>query len=149
MSLKKAFEELIGSERQKQGAFESYLGKVTALQLSENTCTVESLEDSEIVYYEVRISADLTNTNNFRLIPKLNSIVVVSQIGTSNYYISMFSAIEKFNFIAENESLKELIADLISAIKAITVTTGTGPSGVPINIADFIAIETRLDNFFE
>jgi hypothetical protein len=40
--------------------------------------------------------------------------------------------------------LLDLIDRLISAISAMTVTTALGPSGPPINIADFLAIQTEL-----
>jgi len=48
-----------------------------------------------------------------------------------------------------SESLKAIISDLIDKIMALTVTTPVGPSGVPINVADFAAIKTRLPNLFE
>ncbi len=44
------------------------------------------------------------------------------------------------------ESLKTILDDLITQITMITVPTGVGPSGVPINSAAFTAIKTRLNN---
>jgi len=43
------------------------------------------------------------------------------------------------------ESLKTILDDIITAINSITVPTGVGPSGVPINAAQFISIQQRLD----
>ena len=48
-----------------------------------------------------------------------------------------------------SESLKSIISDTLDKIMALTVTTPVGPSGVPINLADFAAIKTRLPNLFE
>jgi hypothetical protein len=42
--------------------------------------------------------------------------------------------------------LKDILSDLIDAIGALTVPTGVGPSGLPINKTQFDAIKTRLDN---
>tara|TARA_R110000851_G_scaffold117451_5_gene244215 strand:+ start:45583 stop:47214 length:1632 start_codon:yes stop_codon:yes gene_type:complete len=47
--------------------------------------------------------------------------------------------------IVLGNELKSLIQELILAIKSITVPTGTGPSGPPINIAQFEAVSNKLD----
>lgn len=48
-----------------------------------------------------------------------------------------------------SESLKTIISDLIDKILLLTVTTPNGPSGTPINAAEFSAIKSRLPNLFE
>lgn len=45
--------------------------------------------------------------------------------------------------------LKKTLTDLLTAIQKLTVTTGVGPSGPPINIADFIKVQTDLSNYLE
>jgi len=45
-----------------------------------------------------------------------------------------------------SESLYQLLKDCFTYITALTVPTSTGPSGVPINVADFNSLITRLDN---
>jgi hypothetical protein len=54
-------------------------------------------------------------------------------------------------FKLENGSsgLKKTLGDILTAIQALTVPTGTGPSGPPINIADFIKAQTDLTNYLE
>ena len=42
------------------------------------------------------------------------------------------------------ESLKAILTDLIDAILTETHPTGTGPSGTPINAAQYTAIKTRI-----
>jgi hypothetical protein len=45
-----------------------------------------------------------------------------------------------------SESLFGLLNDLLTAIMALTVTTSTGPSSVPVNLTSFSALSTRLSN---
>ncbi|MGI9158242.1 MAG: phage baseplate assembly protein V [Saprospiraceae bacterium] len=47
------------------------------------------------------------------------------------------------------ETLKAILTDLIDAILAETHPTGTGPSGTPINAAQYTAIKNRLPNLFQ
>lgn len=54
-----------------------------------------------------------------------------------------------FTMIRSGEGLKKVLEDLITAITQLTVPTGVGPSGVPINAAAFTAIKNRLGNFLE
>lgn len=54
-----------------------------------------------------------------------------------------------FAFDNNKTGLKSILADLVSALKALTVTTGTGPSGTPINISQFIKVEQQINNLFE
>lgn len=45
------------------------------------------------------------------------------------------------------DTLKGLLDELIDALAAMTVPTGTGPSGTPINIAQFQSIKARWQQF--
>lgn len=47
------------------------------------------------------------------------------------------------------ETLKSLLSDLIDAILAETHTSSSGPTGPPINAAQYTAIKNRLVNLFE
>ena len=49
----------------------------------------------------------------------------------------------------ENETLKKLMVDLITAIKALKFTTSNGPTINLINIADFVALENRFNKFLK
>jgi hypothetical protein len=46
-----------------------------------------------------------------------------------------------------SSGLKKTLKDLIDAINLLTVPTGTGPSGVPINASTFTSIKNDLDNY--
>lgn len=52
-------------------------------------------------------------------------------------------------FVKGGEGLKKTLEELIDAITKLTVTTGVGPSGVPINVADFIKIKQGLNDYLE
>lgn len=95
--------------------------------------------------------------------PALRSVVFCSQLPHSNRLIVLaVSEIESFSIKVNNvelsgdadglvlknggESLKSIMVDTFDALMAMTVTTGVGPSGTPINLADFQHLKTRLDN---
>lgn len=63
---------------------------------------------------------------------------------------SVVKATEKgLTFIKSGAGLKKTLEELIDAITKLTVTTGVGPSGVPINVADFIKIKQGLNDYLE
>jgi hypothetical protein len=64
------------------------------------------------------------------------------QSGHSEFNISG----SQFKMNASGESLYQLLKDCFTYIAALTVTTSTGTSSVPVNIADFNLLITRLDN---
>lgn len=49
----------------------------------------------------------------------------------------------------QTESIKMILSDLIDAMLAETHPTGTGPSGTPINAAQYSAIKIRINQLFE
>ncbi len=55
----------------------------------------------------------------------------------------------KIELSNNNETLVACLSDLMDKIEAITVPTGTGPSGVPLNAADFAAIKVRINNLLQ
>lgn len=48
-----------------------------------------------------------------------------------------------------SSGLKKTLEDLLTAIQKLTVTTGVGPSGPPVNIADFVKVQQELNNYLE
>lgn len=45
--------------------------------------------------------------------------------------------------------LKKTLEELINAVCRLTVTTATGPSGTPINAAEFMRVKNELSNYLE
>ncbi|NLF42665.1 MAG: hypothetical protein GX587_08215 [Bacteroidales bacterium] len=89
---------------------------------------VERVESVKVIIGTTVITADETG---FSLLSDKTSVK-----GTS-------SALE---IKTANENLKSILADMLDAISQITVTTGVGPSGTPVNVMDFTSIKTRLNN---
>lgn len=44
------------------------------------------------------------------------------------------------------DTLADLLKDLCKALQALTVNTSVGPSSVPTNVADFVTIQSKIDN---
>lgn len=115
-------------------------------------CVVKVAEDVNI--YRVRLRSVTGATTGELLKPTVGSNVMISRIGKSNeWYVIKYSAVDditlningKWGVKNATEDLKSIMNDLLAAIQALTVTTPAGPSGPPINIADFIAIDVRIN----
>ncbi len=126
---------------------------------------------------EVRKRAAVDGGKGIVITPVKGSSIIVSKlsgIDSNSYVISMFSTVESIKITLENhvllldkdglsvdlssgklviknnqENLKTLITDLVSEIMKITVTTGTGPSGTPINIPQLQQISQRIPKLFK
>ncbi len=48
-----------------------------------------------------------------------------------------------------NSGLKKTLNDILTALQLLTVPTGVGPSGIPVNAATFKAIQEDLNNYLE
>lgn len=56
---------------------------------------------------------------------------------------------EGFTLSRDGAGLKKTLDSLLDALSKLTVTTGVGPSGVPINAADFAKIKQELTKYLE
>ena len=128
------------------------------------TCTVEA---AGVTYEEVLLRAatlDDPEGKGAYLLPEVGSVVLVSRLGGSNeLYVAMFSevdaahlrigdstlAVTREGFVVEcgASGLLSTLERLLDALCALTVTTGVGPSGTPVNMADFKAIKEDLKNY--
>ena len=149
----------------KQRDVDTFPVKALSVDKSAGTCKVT---DDELEYTDVRLSAVIDgNDKKFYLFPKVGSSVLVSPINKDlkNLYVEAYSEIDgldlkiedvhfnidKDGFLLkkENETIKKLMADLITAIKAMKFTTNNGPTINLVNIADFIALENRFNQFLK
>lgn len=138
---------------------------VVAVDKPAGTCTVT---DDEIEYTDVQLTAVKDDTGNkFFLFPKVGSSVLVSPINEDIHrlYIEVCSEIESlqlsvegvqlqvdasgFLLKKENETLKKLMGDLLTAIKDMKFTTNTGTTINLVNKPSFEALETRVNNFLK
>lgn len=130
----------------------SQMCRVKSVDLSKGTCEVIALEDEvsndHMVIRDVMFQAGGSSSSGVTLVPKVDSIVMVSFLKDSTAFISLTSKVEKIDIKNDEEDLKGLLTDLISAIEQLTVPTGVGPSGVPINATAFSQIKQRLSKLF-
>jgi hypothetical protein len=89
-------------------------------------------------------------SGGFVLWPKAGSFVVVSLVDNdpNHCYVAMVSEVEQFTLSTATDSAGKLFADFFTAIGQLTVTTGTGPSGPPINLSAFQALAQRAGALF-
>lgn len=137
-------------------------GVVTEVDETKFTATVKiGLVD----FYEVPLRVLSGSQASFIEIPKVgtNCVVVFRDANMGRPYIlevhectkilvkigTSTMTINESGFLMSRGSsgLKKTLSDLIDAISQLTVTTGVGPSGVPINLSTFTQIKTDLDNY--
>lgn len=154
-------------------AVDTFPADVVSVDKTKGTCTVN---DGELDYTNVRLTAIIKdNGKACFLFPKVGSSVLVSPINEDlkKLYVEAYSELESFDLKIENvqlqidkdgfllkkqnETLKALMADLLTAIKAMSFlvnTTGTaaaqtGQTTTLNNIADFTTIENRFNQFLK
>ena len=145
--------------------------QVIAVNQSEKTVDVKPVDDTAEIF-DVRLQAE-SETGGLVIYPKVGSSVLVVFINKNSAAVVSTSEIKKFELVIEtvkfdidkdgfllkkeNETLKKLMSDLLSAIKAIkfTVTTTgtaaaqTGQTTTMTNLASFSAIENRFNQFLK
>lgn len=128
-------------------------------------CDVETMDDLEV--FDVRLSAIEDNDKGLRIVPKVGSTILIGNIGASKteYFMVAHEEIESLSVtigqtkfeLASNklklekggQNLGAVLKELIDAIRAITVTTPSGPSVIPLlNDAQFVALKTKLNQLF-
>jgi hypothetical protein len=137
-------------------------GTVKTVNKDALTCDVERL-DGLADLLDVRILP--ATPGGLKLVPKEGADVICAMLSEQDAYLLNASELDSFavtvgdtvieadaktgvQITVGGESLGKLYNDLLSAIQKITVPTGTGPSGVPVNLADFTALQTRASKFF-
>lgn len=168
-------------QRLKEAADSVAYGTIQDVDEDARTCNVKvgGVTYEGVLLYAIE-NAELKGP---AIIPKKNSGVLVSRIGSSSRrYVEMFSEIDKvvltiadnielavdadglklvadkatlqagtagFKMTRGGAGLKKTLGDLCDAIGQLTVPTGTGPSGTPINIASFTQIKQGLNDYLE
>lgn len=130
-----------------RGEMYSIIAKVKKVDLSDYTCDVEPVnEDVELL--GVKLHSGIGSAKTILIIPKIGSHVVCTFINKTQAYVSLCDEADKIEVKSSTESLNDILKDLITAMEQMTVTTGVGPSGVPINLAQFTAVKNRLTLLF-
>jgi len=141
--------------------YETYACRVTAVDGA--TCKVERIIDDKAVS-DVRLNATVKLGDGLVVTPKVGSVVLITNIDGDKNFVSQFSEVEKvefkdvhgFELVVEDGkvsvknngyNLRKAFDDLLDAIGRLTVPTGAGPSGTPINIMEFEGVRKNLNNF--
>jgi hypothetical protein len=95
--------------------------------------------------FQVTISDDQERLTIAQLEGAKQSVVINSDNVTVTSKTVFLGASENAQKMILGEDLVKKLRDLIDTIKLITVPTGFGPSGMPINTPAFTAIEDTLD----
>jgi uncharacterized linocin/CFP29 family protein len=129
-----------GLKRLLKGVATSFLATVE----KDNGDTVDVKDLDGTRYPEVRKIAT-AGKRGILVEPVVGSYVIVSRIAGSNeLFVSMYSEIETVEIKNDEYSLKQAFDEILDAIGRLTVTTATGPSGVPINKIEFDDIKQKV-----
>lgn len=142
----------------------TFPASVVSVDKEAGTCTVT---DGELEYTDVQLSATVNDERRFFLIPALESFVLVSPIqeDVNRLYVEMVSELDEvimrteeaefsfndagFLLKKQNETLKQLMTDLLQEIQNMKFTTNAGPTILLLNKPQFAEIETRFKDFLK
>ncbi|MEM7372824.1 MAG: hypothetical protein AAF587_29655 [Bacteroidota bacterium] len=141
----------------------SKLCKVVSVDESEATCTVDLLDGGAPVE-AVRLSASPSHAG-LHVIPKVGSEGVITWLSKHQAYLALASDIDHIKIdVGQSvlqvdasgivlsrgtESLAAILKDILTQINLITVSTPSGPSAVPNNVAAFSAISARIETLLK
>ena len=92
---------------------------------------------SDGTYFEYDASG-----HTYKIIPGAAATVTIQDGDGGEFKLSG----GKMSFKNGGTDLKTILNNILSHIQALTVSTGTGPSSVPVNIADFINDNTNVNS---
>ena len=157
----------------KQRDVDTFPAVVLSVDKSKGTCLIEG---DGLELPDVQLSSIIDGSNKkFYLFPKVGSSVLVSPINEdfNRLYIESYGEVESLDLIIEtvqfkvdgagfllkkqNETLKALMADFITACKNLSFTvstTGTssaqtGTTTALVNTAEFVVVENRFNQFLK
>lgn len=143
-----ALTEFVG---RKAGKNYSLVCTVKTIDLTAKTCYCEPLDDSADIQ-QVRLIAEKTK-DGFILIPKLESLVVVTFLSESSAYVSMVSQVDEIHLAGINygglaktleitdklNNIEDKINDLITAITGWTPVANDGGAALKLALSTWLA----------
>lgn len=164
--------QLLVELAKEHGPAVSNIAKVKEVNEQKATCVLVDEDGQEI--FDVRLRPVLNENKSLILIPKLESYVLAVRIEDNDeWFVVGYDQIDKVGYYIDqcvfeidsegfllkkqNETLKKIMVDLVSAIKSIQLlvsTTGTasaqtGQTTTLVNMNDFLEIETRINEFLK
>ncbi len=144
---------------------DTFPAKVVSVNKEKGTIVIN---DGELEYTDVALSATVEDGGKrFFLFPKVESYVLVSPVQEDIHrlYVEFFSEVEELDFRTEetqlkvndegfllkkeNETLKKLMEDLITAIRNMVFQTNSGITIQLLTDPQFEALKTRFNNFLK
>ncbi|MDY0104392.1 MAG: hypothetical protein RBS07_15760 [Lentimicrobium sp.] len=123
------------------------IARVKSVSVENKTCIL--LDDNKVEINNVRLLPVLVENKAILKIPADNSLVLAIRLeNTENWFVDAVTELEKMQIISGGESLSEVIADLIKAIRAMKFTTNQGPTINLINDPDFAAVQEKFNKIF-
>jgi hypothetical protein len=146
---------------------DTFPATIISVDKNKGTCVVS---DDQIEFTDVRLSSVIDgDKKKFFLFPVVGSSVLVSPINEDlkKLYVEAYSEIESldlqiktvqfrvsesgFLLKKENETLKGLISELLTAVEQmsflVTTTGGAGNTTTLVNAAEFASIKNRFNQF--
>lgn len=150
-----------------------------ACNIDENGRTCDIRIDDDIMLFNCRLNAIADSyESNVLIIPKDGSMVayVIIENQDTNVMVVGYSEIDKvvvktsggtsvsveenairidggdggkISVFNKSQNLHSILSDLIDEITKLTVTTSVGPSGTPVNIAQFTIIKNKLSQLMK
>jgi len=147
----------------------SNIAKVKSVDEAKATCVLEDEDGQEIL--DVRLRPVLNGKKAMMLLPKVGSsvlavrveddddwmVVGVDEVSKVGYYVgNVVFEMDANGFLLQkqNETLKQLVSDLLTAIEAMSFTVVTpdtinGTTTTMVNVAQFTNIKTRFNQFLK
>lgn len=137
------------------------------IKTSGNTCDIKI---GDLPLSDVRLKSVVNDNENELLVtPAVGSHVLVADLSNGNFRdlaVIKYEEIEaiklktkagiefevkddKISLKNKSYDLKKAFDELLDAITKLTVTTGVGPSGTPINLAEFTAVKQKLNTLLK
>ena len=126
----------------------SMIGTVESVNTQKRSCIVKPVDGSPEIM-NVRYAVTESDSAGFILTPKKGAFVIVNFLDDNNAFVSLLTEFDTIMVKNPAGDLKEILSDLITQIKAITVSTPSGQSGTPINGTLFDPIQNAIDGLFE
>ena len=158
-SIQKAIQQLGNTATELYGK----VCKVVKVDDVNKLCDVAPIDGTAEIL-DVPYSVDITAAGELKA-PKKGSFVLVVFVNKNHARICAVSAIELYELVIDtvkfkvdkngvvvkkaNESLQSLVAELITAIRAMKFTTNTGATITLLNDAQFISLQTKFNDILK
>ncbi len=150
----------------RHGPAQIVTGTIKDVDETEETCTVTTVDDQEIVEVRLRATINTSEKKAWVLVPAVDSEVLIGNIENgSEWCVLMVSEVskirsevtnvvleidgEKVQLSNDQESLSTLISDLITAIRQMVFITPNGSTTQLVNDFAFQALQTRFKNLLK